>query len=73
VDGVPVKAPVPELITNPAGKPTADHEATVAVVDESVGVSWRGRMGVPDIDVWLPGLETLTILTMVHLNEVDPE
>jgi hypothetical protein len=48
VVGVPVMAPDDELMDSPAGRPVADHEAMVAVEEESVAELCNVEMAVPE-------------------------
>jgi hypothetical protein len=73
VVGVPVMAPVPELIESPVGSPVADHVEMVAVDDESVAELDSVEMGPPDRLDWLPGLATDTVLVTVQLKVACPE
>ena len=47
--------PVEALITRPGGRPVADHELIVAVVDESVAVGVNPEMAVPTVELAGPG------------------
>ncbi len=73
VVGVPVTAPVDVLIDSPAGRPVADHEAMVAVDDESVAEGVRVPMAVPDVLVWVPGLATVTVLVTFQVKVVEAD
>src|ERR1700677_56911 len=73
VVGVPVMAPVEELIESPVGSPVADHEVMVATDDESVAESDRPLMAEPDRSDWLPGLVTVTVLVITQVKETWPE
>jgi hypothetical protein len=71
VVGVPVTAPVAELIERPAGRPVADHEAMVAVDEESVAELVSAVMAEPDTEVWLVCPATVTVLVIVQENVVE--
>jgi len=66
-----VIAPVEVLIDRPGGRPVADHEAMVAVGDESVAESATVVMALPETLDWLVWPATVTVLVTVQVNEVD--
>ena len=70
VVGVPVMAPLLELMDSPAGSPVAVHEEIVAVDDESWAELDSVEMAVPDRFDCAPGLVTVTVLLTVQVNEV---
>jgi hypothetical protein len=70
--GVPVLAPLEELMVRPAGRPVADHELMVAVDDESDAELWSVEMAVLVTLDWLPGLATVTVLVTFQVNVVEP-
>jgi hypothetical protein len=72
VVGVPVMAPVDELIDRPAGRPVAVHDEMVAVDEESEAEGVSELMAVPDTLVWVPGLVTVTVLLMFQVKVADP-
>ena len=51
----------------------ADHEAMVAVDEESVAESVRAVMAVPDTEVWLVCPATVTVLVIVQENVVEAD
>ena len=65
VVGVPVMAPVVELIVSPAGRPVAD-QVSVAVGLVSVALGVKVEMADPVTDDLVPGLVTATVLVMVQ-------
>ena len=65
VVGVPVMAPVVELIVSPAGRPVAD-QVSVAVGLVSVALGVKVEMADPVTDDLVPGLVTPTVLVMVQ-------
>ena len=74
VVGVPVIAPVEELIAKPVGRPVAD-QVMVAVDDVSVAVAVIGEIAVPemfDLAV-VPGLVTAMVLVTFQVNVAEPE
>jgi len=73
VVGVPVITPVVGLIDRPAGRPVADHDAMVAVDEESVADGVSGAMAVPLTLDRVPGLVTVTTVVMVQVNVAEPE
>jgi hypothetical protein len=72
VVGVPVITPDVALIDRPAGRPVADHDAMVAVDDESVADGVSGVMAVPAGLERGPGFATDTVLVMFQVNVVEP-
>ena len=72
VVGVPVMVPDEPSIDRPAGRPVALH-VNVSPACESVAVSGRPVMGVPEAEVWAPCPVTVTVLAMDHENVADPE
>jgi hypothetical protein len=60
--GVPVIWPVVVLMDRPGGKPVADHELIVAVVDESTATGVVPVMAVPTVELCVPGAVTVTVL-----------
>ena len=69
VVGVPVMAPVVALITRPGGRPVSVQPVMVpppTTVAEGVSVV----MAVPDVEVWGPGLVTVTTSATVQVNEL---
>jgi hypothetical protein len=64
--------PVAELMDSPGGSPVAAHDEMVAVDDESVAEAARAVMAVPTVELWAPGLVTVTVLVTVHENVALP-
>ena len=50
----------------------ADHEAMVAVDEESLAELSRAVMAVPETLDWAPGLVTDTVLVMVQVKLAEP-
>jgi hypothetical protein len=50
----------------------ADQLLTEATGEESVADRLSAVMGVPEVEVWEPGLVTETVLVMLQVKEVDP-
>lgn len=71
VEGVPVMAPVVELIDRPVGRPVAEY-VSVAVDEVSDEVGVREVMAEPDTLDLAPGLVTATVLVtfQVKLTEL---
>ena len=67
VVGVPVMAPVPDAMANPAGRPDWVH-VSVAVDDVSVAIGVRVEMALPLLDRWAAMAVTATVLVMVQVN-----
>ena len=65
VVGVPVMAPVVELIVSPAGRPVAD-QVSVAVGLVSVADGVKVAIVDPVTEDLVPGLVTATVLVMVQ-------
>jgi len=72
VVGVPVMAPVVELIVSPAGRPVAD-QVSVAVGLVSVADGVKVAIADPVTEDLVPGLVTATVLVMVQANDAEPE
>jgi len=67
VDGVPETAPVVVLKLSPGGRPVSDHDEMVPPpTTEALGV--RVVMAVPEVEVWVPGLVTVTTSWTFHVN-----
>ena len=65
MDGVPETAPVVVLKLSPGGRPVSDHDEMVPPpTTEALGV--REVMAVPEVEVWVPGLVTVTTSLIVH-------
>ena len=71
-DGVPVMAPVEELIDSPTGRPVA-VQVMVAPDWVSTAVGVTVVVGVPDVLLWSPELEAMTPLVTVQVKLVEPE
>ena len=67
VVGVPVMAPVPELMESPAGRPVAD-QLMVAVDEVSVATGVRVEIAAPETLDWVEIAVTATVLVMVQVN-----
>ena len=65
--GVPVMAPVPELMDRPAGRPVAD-QLMVAVDEVSVATGVRVEIAAPETLDWVEIAVTATVLVMVQVN-----
>ena len=72
VVGVPEMVPVTASIDSPVGRPEADQWVMVAAADESVAPIVRGAMAAPDVELWLPGEDTDTVLVTDQLNDAEP-
>ena len=71
VVGVPVMAPVVELIVNPAGRPVADQVSTAlgwVSLAEGVSVEMAELVTL----VWLPGLVTMIVSETVQAKVAEP-
>ena len=72
VVGVPVTVPVEPAMDSPGGRPEADHEAMVAVDDESVAELVSPAMAVPVTLLWPEWAVTETVLVIVQVNAAVP-
>ena len=72
VIGVPVMAPVVRLIESPTGRPDADQLATVAVDEVSEAETVSVAMAVPEVEFWVAGAVTVTVLEMVQVKLAAP-
>ena len=72
VVGVPVMAPVPDAMANPAGRPDWVH-VSVAVDDVSVAIGVRVEMALPLLDRWAAMAVTATVLVMVQVKATEFE
>ena len=70
--GVPVMAPVPDAMANPAGRPDWVH-VSVAVDDVSVAIGVRVEMALPLLDRWAAMAVTATVLVMVQVKATEFE
>ena len=61
-----------ELMVRPGGAPDSGQPVRVAADEESVAVSVRVAMAVPDGGRWAPGLVTDTVLVMVQVKVAEP-
>jgi hypothetical protein len=61
-------APVVALRERPVGRPVADHELIVAVDEESVAVRVRVEIAFPLVELWAPGLVTVTVLVLLAVT-----
>ena len=67
--GVPEMVPVVGSMARPGGRPVAVHPVMVPP-PSTVAVGVSGVMAVPEVEVWSPGLVTVTTSWTVQLNEV---
>ena len=70
--GVPVMAPVPDAMANPAGRPDWVH-VSVAVDDVSVAIGVSVEMALPLLDRWAAMAVTATVLVMVQVKATEFE
>ena len=68
VVGVPAMAPVEVLKVSPAGRPVSDHDEIVPP-PTTVAEGVNPAMAVPEVEVWAPGLVTVTTSLTVQVNE----
>jgi hypothetical protein len=68
-----VIAPVVGEMARPVGRPEADHDAMVAVGDESPAESERAEIAVPDTLDWALCPETVTVFVTAHVNEAEAD
>ena len=71
VVGVPVMAPVEALMARPTGKPVAP-KVLVAPDEVSDAETVSVVMAVPEVEFWVAGAVTVTVLEMVQVKLVAP-
>ena len=70
-EGVPVMAPVDELMDRPVGRPVWVQVKVVNAADESVAVGVSVEIAVPLLDLWLAIVVIATVLVMFQVNTTD--
>jgi hypothetical protein len=71
VVGVPVMAPLVELMDRPAGRPVAEKLTVLPPVVSWGALMVRVLMALPDTFDWVPGLVTDRLSTF-QVTEIDP-
>ena len=67
-EGVPVMAPVDELMDRPVGRPVWVQVKVVNAAEESVAVGVSVEIAVPLLDLWLAIVVIATVLVMVQVK-----